>query len=319
MEPRTEDNTHSSRRKTPAAISAEQVTDLREEISQLRQALRSRASIEQGKGMLMLRYGLSADQAFTMLARWSQNENIKLHSLSAALVEVGIEEARARKEHEPPSMRRFVLDAVRRARSPSDKRTTAPATPPDADRPSERAPRDRPARAELYDRHGSGMFCLAYLSTSDPDAAADAVVAAFEGAETVTTYADPKRIARALARRTFLACPLYPPVRDPGTGPNGAPRPDELSHMSQRARQLIGLTLFGSHSYRQAAALLRLDPQTAASVLTELLRDTAHREGCLEVGVNHAPNGGGPAHAFSRNGFGDSTTTRDPGWQQGFI
>lgn len=59
---------------------------LRREIGQLREAIDSRAVIEQAKGMLMLRYDLEADAAFAVLVRWSQTGNIKLHTLAQGLV-----------------------------------------------------------------------------------------------------------------------------------------------------------------------------------------------------------------------------------------
>jgi hypothetical protein len=49
---------------------------------------RSRADIEQAKGILMLAYGLDADQAFAMLQWWSRNRNVKLRDLAERLVTV---------------------------------------------------------------------------------------------------------------------------------------------------------------------------------------------------------------------------------------
>jgi hypothetical protein len=42
--------------------------------------------IEQAKGALMLRYGLDQDAAFAVLKRWSQDSNIKLHTIADTLV-----------------------------------------------------------------------------------------------------------------------------------------------------------------------------------------------------------------------------------------
>jgi ANTAR domain/PAS fold len=70
----------------PALIAT--VERLREERDGLRQAMSSRALIEQAKGMLMERHGCSSDQAFLRLARLSQHANIKLADVAAALVEV---------------------------------------------------------------------------------------------------------------------------------------------------------------------------------------------------------------------------------------
>lgn len=53
----------------------------------LDEAMRSRAVIEQAKGILMARSQLSPDEAFDMLRRVSQRENRKLRDIAADLVE----------------------------------------------------------------------------------------------------------------------------------------------------------------------------------------------------------------------------------------
>ncbi len=50
-------------------------------------AMRSRAVIEQAKGMLMAERGVNADQAFDLLRRMSQHQNVKLAELAARMVE----------------------------------------------------------------------------------------------------------------------------------------------------------------------------------------------------------------------------------------
>jgi PAS domain S-box-containing protein len=54
---------------------------------QMRQAMESRAVIEQAKGMLIGAHGCSADEAFQMLSESSQRANRKLHDLAAAMVQ----------------------------------------------------------------------------------------------------------------------------------------------------------------------------------------------------------------------------------------
>lgn len=55
---------------------------------QLQQAMESRAEIEQAKGMLMARSaGLSADEAFDLLRRASQRENVKLREIARRIVQ----------------------------------------------------------------------------------------------------------------------------------------------------------------------------------------------------------------------------------------
>ena len=53
---------------------------------QLERAMASRAVIEQAKGIIMARTGCSAEEAFAVLARRSQNANRKLHDLAAEVV-----------------------------------------------------------------------------------------------------------------------------------------------------------------------------------------------------------------------------------------
>ncbi|WP_205752795.1 GAF and ANTAR domain-containing protein [Cryptosporangium phraense] len=52
----------------------------------MRQAMASRALIEQAKGILMAEYGCSADEAFDHLSRMSQNANRKLREVAAGIV-----------------------------------------------------------------------------------------------------------------------------------------------------------------------------------------------------------------------------------------
>ena len=53
----------------------------------LQRALESRAVIDQAKGILMARHGLSADAAYDLLSKQSQLENRKLRDIAADLVE----------------------------------------------------------------------------------------------------------------------------------------------------------------------------------------------------------------------------------------
>jgi hypothetical protein len=61
---------------------------LRRENDRLRQTIESRAVIEQAKGALILRYGLDDCAAFAVLSRWSQNSNVKLHTIADTLINV---------------------------------------------------------------------------------------------------------------------------------------------------------------------------------------------------------------------------------------
>ena len=53
----------------------------------LAEAMRTRAVIEQAKGILMSDKRITADQAFDQLAQLSQHSNIKLHDVARRLVD----------------------------------------------------------------------------------------------------------------------------------------------------------------------------------------------------------------------------------------
>ena len=60
-----------------------------QELTQMRTAMVSRASIEQAKGILMERHRITADQAFTLLTHASQHTNTKLREVAEELVRTG--------------------------------------------------------------------------------------------------------------------------------------------------------------------------------------------------------------------------------------
>jgi hypothetical protein len=61
---------------------------LRREVAGLHHALATRAPIEQAKGMLMMRYGVSADVAFGLLKGWSSEYELKLRTVAVVLVRI---------------------------------------------------------------------------------------------------------------------------------------------------------------------------------------------------------------------------------------
>jgi GAF domain-containing protein len=68
------------------AIEYTQAVDL---AAQLREAMKSRAAIEQAKGILMERHKLTAQTAFDVLVKASQTQNRKLREVAEALVATG--------------------------------------------------------------------------------------------------------------------------------------------------------------------------------------------------------------------------------------
>jgi hypothetical protein len=71
---------------------ADELRVSRDEVAQLRDAIESRAPIEQARGMLMMRYGLPADKALHLLLRWSRTQGVELRVLAVALVKLGTKE-----------------------------------------------------------------------------------------------------------------------------------------------------------------------------------------------------------------------------------
>lgn len=60
--------------------------ELRQELRGLREVMRSRARIEQAKGMLMERYAIDADLAWRVMQRWSSEHDTKIRDLAADIV-----------------------------------------------------------------------------------------------------------------------------------------------------------------------------------------------------------------------------------------
>ena len=70
-----------------AVANANSFASTAEMADNLRTAMASRATIEQAKGILMARGGITPDQAFEILVRASQRENRKLRDVATDLVE----------------------------------------------------------------------------------------------------------------------------------------------------------------------------------------------------------------------------------------
>jgi anti-anti-sigma factor len=60
--------------------------DLRNEVAQLRRAMRTRPAIDQATGILMATFSLSSDDAWAVLVAVSQNTNTKLHQVAEELL-----------------------------------------------------------------------------------------------------------------------------------------------------------------------------------------------------------------------------------------
>ena len=71
---------------SPTEVVASTFVSTTELARNLQIAMESRAIIEQAKGMIMARSRCSADEAFDMLVKASQRENVKLRVLAERLV-----------------------------------------------------------------------------------------------------------------------------------------------------------------------------------------------------------------------------------------
>jgi AmiR/NasT family two-component response regulator len=73
-------------------------------VAQLRQALTSRATIDQALGVLMSRSGDGPEQAFERLRTMSQDQHLKLHQVAQTLVDEAVARARARHSAQDDAM-----------------------------------------------------------------------------------------------------------------------------------------------------------------------------------------------------------------------
>jgi hypothetical protein len=69
------------------------------EVAHLREALTTRQVIGQATGVVMERYGMTADQAFAYLVRLSSTSNVKLRNVAAALLEQAAAAPRSVPDH----------------------------------------------------------------------------------------------------------------------------------------------------------------------------------------------------------------------------
>ena len=73
-----------------AVANAEAAARATDDLTNMRRAMESRAVIEQAKGILMERYKVTSDQAFTLLTHASQRSNVKLRDVAEELTSTGV-------------------------------------------------------------------------------------------------------------------------------------------------------------------------------------------------------------------------------------
>jgi GAF domain-containing protein len=72
-----------------AVANAEATSRATDDVANMRRAMESRSVIEQAKGILMERYKVTAEQAFTLLTHASQKSNVKLRDVAEELTSTG--------------------------------------------------------------------------------------------------------------------------------------------------------------------------------------------------------------------------------------
>ncbi len=70
-----------------AVWNARRAEQWRAEVEGLQEAMKTRAAIEQAKGMLMVLHGISAERAFEVMVEQSQSRNIRVAAIAAEVVE----------------------------------------------------------------------------------------------------------------------------------------------------------------------------------------------------------------------------------------
>jgi len=95
------------------------IDELRRAEGQLREALVSRATIDQAKGILMARHGYDPDEAFAELIRASQHGNVKLRTVAQRLVEDATGSAPAAGQPAAPDLPASARTGSDPARAPS--------------------------------------------------------------------------------------------------------------------------------------------------------------------------------------------------------
>ncbi|MCM2416166.1 hypothetical protein [Streptomyces sp. RKAG290] len=127
----------------------------------------------------------------------------------------------------------------------------------------------------VYDHHGDALFSLALLLCRDVDRAVEAVVATVTQACATASDPMPDTKRQSLAAdlwRRYAADPCAQPSQ-PDPALRSEPYSDGPSGDQDQA--LLGLVLFGCHTYGQAAALVGVSAPSTAVHLRSVLRRAA--------------------------------------------
>lgn len=134
--------------------------------------------------------------------------------------------------------------------------------------------------AELYERHAEALYSLARLlcQNSRSADADEAFVSTLAGAGPMLVNMTPEAERRRLAADLWYRCGWTTALTPVVPGPRA--RVDGSSQERGQEQALLGLVMFGSHTYTQAAALIGVSAPAAASHLrTALCRGANARRG----------------------------------------
>ena len=126
---------------------------------------------------------------------------------------------------------------------------------------------------ELWDRHGDAIYSLATMLVDDEATARRVVTLAMIDLALTTDCISGPDAQRSLARHVYLRSQELT-----GAATRTQDLPPAMVWLAELAplqRACVALCCFGDHTYRQAAALLRVPAETAAELLTAGLRDVA--------------------------------------------
>lgn len=152
-------------------------------------------------------------------------------------------------------------------------------------------PESQSARLQLedaWDRHGRAVYALACTLLGDREAAAQAVMLGMTDLARSAHRESAADVRRRLARHVYwrtqeLAAHAH-------TTPHLPPAMAALGRLASLQRACLALCVLGGHTYREAAGLLGVPPETVAELLTA---------GLTEVGRFTTGRGAEPASANS--------------------
>ncbi len=129
--------------------------------------------------------------------------------------------------------------------------------------------------SEFYDRHAGPLYSLALLICEDCEVAAEAVVATMTQTWATCGNRKDEVLRRRLAAQVWRRCTEARRTAPPQSlaWAHGSTTPESTEGHPGQQQALLGLVLFGCHTYRQAAALLGLSAPAAALQLRSVLID----------------------------------------------